>query len=337
MHEAQFYEKKENKTVQCHICPRNCVIDEGKRGFCLARKNIDGKLYLITYGRPCSIAIDPIEKKPFFHFHPGTRTLSLATVGCNFACDFCQNWMIARGDIEKEPETPEVPPEALVDMAIQNEVQGLSYTYTEPTIFYEYAYDTAKLAHEKGLYNTFVSNGYISEEPLKKLSKYLDAMNIDLKAFTDDFYKKVCHAPQGIEPVKQTARNCKKFGVHLEVTNLIIPGYNDKEAELREIAKFVHDDLGAETPLHFSRFYPHYKMKDVPITDVKTLELAQKIAKEEGLEYVYIGNVPAHKGENTYCPKCKELLIERVGFEAKINNLRGKRCGNCGKEIAIVV
>ncbi|MFH1424581.1 MAG: AmmeMemoRadiSam system radical SAM enzyme [archaeon] len=290
MHEAMFYKKLSSEKVQCELCPRGCTITEGKKGFCRTRKNIGGTLYAITYGKPCSISVDPIEKKPLYHFHPGELTLSIATCGCNLACDFCQNWEISQADPE-EMEVKEVSPAEIVAMAKAQNVKIISYTYTEPTVFYEYAYDTAKLAHEQGMFNVFVSNGMINTEPLKKISPYLDAMNLDLKAWDDAFYKKICHG-MGLEPIKQTARNCKEFGIHLEVTNLIIPGFNDSEEKIKELVEFVKDELGTNVPIHFSRFFPHYKMSDVEPTSVEVVKRAGEIAEEMGMERVHLGNLP---------------------------------------------
>ncbi len=335
MKEAMFYEKLEkNKMVQCHLCPRNCKIAEGKIGNCGVRKNIKGKLYSLNYAKPCTVSIDPIEKKPFFHFHPGSRTASIATVGCNFRCDFCQNFEISQAKID-DIKYSESPPKEIVDFCLKNECEGVSYTYTEPTIFYEYAYETAKLAHKEGLYNTFVSNGYINEKPLRKISKYLDAMNLDLKAFTDEYYKELCGVPS-VEPVKKTAKLCKELDIFLEITNLIIPGYNDNKSDLRDLSKFVYD-LGEDTPLHFSRFSPFYKMKDAPETEMKTLRKARDIALDEGLNYVYIGNVFANEAENTYCPSCGETVIGRVGFNINETNLTKNKCSNCGEEMNLVL
>ncbi|MFH1450472.1 MAG: AmmeMemoRadiSam system radical SAM enzyme [archaeon] len=289
MKTALFWTAGENKSVKCELCPRNCKISEGKRGFCLARKNISEQLYSLVYGNACSAAVDPIEKKPFYHFHPGSKVFSIAAYGCNLACDHCQNWQIARGDPEKMP-SEDLPPEKVVELAVENNCEGIAYTYTEPTIFYEYALDTCKLAKKAGLFNVFVSNGMINREPLKKIASYLDAVNMDLKAFTDEFYKKYCHFPGGIEPIKQTARNCLEFGIHLEITTLVIPGHNDSEEELRNVAEFVKS-LSPDVPLHFSRFFPHYKMSEVAPTPLKTLKLAEKIAREVGIKNVQLGNV----------------------------------------------
>jgi len=289
VHEAMFWKPAEGKTVQCELCARNCLIADGKKGFCRARKNVKGKLYSLTFGKPCSIAIDPIEKKPFYHFHPGSRVFSIATFGCNLACEHCQNWEISQGDPEKQ-KVEEILPEKIVERTLENTCDGIAYTYTEPTVFYEYAFETSKLAKKNGLYNCFVSNGLINSEPLKKISPYLDAMNMDLKAFTDDFYKNVAHFPGGVEQVKQTARNCLEFGIHLEITTLLIPGYNDSEEEIRKIAEFVKS-LGAEVPLHFSKFHPDYKMKTVPPTPVEKVMRAKEIGLEVGLKHVHVGNV----------------------------------------------
>ncbi|RLG17720.1 AmmeMemoRadiSam system radical SAM enzyme [Nanoarchaeota archaeon] len=322
--EALFYRKLNGK-VKCTLCPRGCVIAEGKRGFCRVRENREGKLFSLVYGRPVSIAIDPIEKKPLFHFYPGTDFLSYSTVGCNFACKFCQNWEISQASPE-DFNVPYVSPERMVELA--RGTRGIAHTYTEPTVFYEYAYDISKLAHEVGLVNVFVTNGFTNPRPLRKISKFLDGANIDLKAFDEDFYLKVVSAP--LKPVLKSIKLYKKLGIWVELTNLIIPGLNDDPDMIREMVKWIKKNVGSETPLHFSRFYPHYKMGDKPITPVETLERAREIAKEEGLKYVYLGNVP-HEGENTYCWKCGELLVERRGFYVLRNVLtHEKRCPKCG-------
>jgi pyruvate formate lyase activating enzyme len=289
MHEAMFWKSAVNKSVQCELCARNCLIAEGKKGVCRARKNIDGKLYSLTYGKLCSMAVDPIEKKPFYHFHPGSKVFSIATFGCNLACDHCQNAEISQADPEKEIVN-EILPEKVVEMTLENKCAGIAYTYTEPTVFYEYAFETAKIAKEKGLYSCFVSNGIINREPLKKISPYLDAMNLDLKGFTDEFYKKYCHFPGGLEQIKQTARNCLEFGIHLEVTTLLIPGHNDSEEEIRKIAEFVKS-LREDVPLHFSRFHPEYKMLDVEPTPIETVMRAKEIGEDVGLKNVHTGNI----------------------------------------------
>lgn len=284
-----FWEPVQGKKVNCRLCPRLCSIENNKKGFCRARKNIDGKLYSLVFGKACSAAVDPIEKKPFYHFNPGTHVYSIATYGCNLACDHCQNWEISQADPEKE-QAEDLPPAKVVEQALAYGCEGIAYTYTEPTIFYEYVYETAKLAREEGLFNCFVSNGVINREPLKKLSKYIDAVNLDIKAFTDEFYKKYCHFPPGISPIKETAKNCLEFGMHLEITTLLIPGINDSVKEMRSVAQFVKS-LSPDVPLHFSRFFPHYKMTHLLPTPVETVLKAQKIGKEEGLKHVYVGNL----------------------------------------------
>jgi pyruvate formate lyase activating enzyme len=289
MHPAQFWEPVEEEKVQCKLCARNCVISNGNKGFCKVRKNEEGKLYSLVFGKPCSLAVDPIEKKPFYNFHPGSKVFSIATYGCNLACEHCQNWQISQAGAEKEI-VEQHQPERVVELAIENKCEGIAYTYTEPTIFYEYAYEIAKLAKKKDLFNCFVSNGLINRAPLKKISKYLDAMNIDLKAYTDEFYKDVCKFSGGLEAVKQTAQTCLDLDIHLELTALLIPGHNDSDEEIKNIVEFVKS-LGKNVPLHFSRFHPDYKMLDVPATPIETVMKAQRIGKEAGLKNVYVGNV----------------------------------------------
>ncbi|AEF97332.1 AmmeMemoRadiSam system radical SAM enzyme [Methanotorris igneus] len=332
--EAMFYEELEDNKVRCNLCPRHCIILEGKRGFCRARKNIGGKLYAMGYGKLSSVAIDPIEKKPLFHFYPGSSVLSIATGGCNFRCKHCQNWQISQKAPDEIPYR-EMYPEDIVNLAVEYNCEGISYTYTEPTIFYEIMYDTAILARKHGLYNAMVTNGYIEEEPLKKLP--VDAMNIDIKG-NAEFYKKVCQGT--LDPVLRTCVLAKKLGIHVEVTNLIIPGYNDNEDDILYIIEFVKERLGEETPLHFTRFHPDYMLMDVPPTPVEILEKARNMALEEGLKYVYIGNVPGHEGEHTYCPNCGALLIRRDIYTISIVNLdlltKPPRCSLCGEKIDII-
>ncbi|RLJ02116.1 MAG: AmmeMemoRadiSam system radical SAM enzyme [Candidatus Aenigmatarchaeota archaeon] len=330
MKEAMLWEKVDGE-VRCNVCGRRCIIPEGKTGFCGVRKNIKGRLYSLVYGKACSTAVDPIEKKPFFHFAPGSRSFSVATVGCNFRCDFCQNWMISQ--FTGEVKGTELSPKDLVTMALNNHCEGMAYTYTEPTIFLEYAYDTMLEAETK-LYNVFVSNGYMTKETVKLVAPHLDAINIDYKG-SEIFYRKLCSVP-GVEPIKETMIEMKRRGVWVEVTNLIIPGYNDDPYHIEEMAKFIYQKLGPETPLHFSRFHPDYKMLDVKITPLETIEKAIRIAKDVGLYYVYSGNVPGHINENTYCYNCGELLIERDGLRLTGFNLgEDLLCPNCGSEIHI--
>ncbi|ENN96333.1 radical SAM protein [Methanocaldococcus villosus KIN24-T80] len=328
MKEAMFY-KNINGDVICLLCPRHCVIKEGKRGFCYNRENINGKLYAVGYGKVCSLAIDPIEKKPLYHFYPGSKVLSLAIGGCNFRCLHCQNWTISQVPPDKTVYR-EMSPEDVIEIALEYNLPGLSYTYTEPTVFYEFMYDCSILAKKYGLFNTMVTNGYIEKEPLKALP--IDAMNIDIKG-NERFYKEVCKAE--LEPVLKTCVLAKKLNIWVEITNLIIPGYNDSEDDILFIIEFVRDKLGRETPLHFSRFHPDYKLTNVPPTPIETLIKARELALEEGLKYVYIGNVPG-LGENTYCPNCGALLIERSLFSVRFVNLEGDRCSVCGEKIDII-
>ncbi len=331
MKEAMFYERLEGDKVKCFLCHQHCTIREGARGFCGVRENRQGTLYTLVWERVVARNIDPIEKKPLFHFLPGSRSYSIATVGCNFRCTHCQNY-----DISQYPrEHPDIPGERvsaaeIVDEAAASRCESISYTYVEPTIFFEYAYECAKLARERGLANVFVSNGYTGPEAARTLAPYLDANNIDLKSFRDEHYKKVCGAR--LQPVLDTIRLMKELGVWVEVTTLVIPGLNDSEAELRDIARFIKG-VGVEVPWHVTQFYPTYKMLDRGRTPVATLRRARDIGLEEGLRYVYEGNVPGEGGENTYCYQCGELLIGRVGFYIKSIGIVEGNCPKCGAAI----
>ncbi len=330
MKEAKYYKKIEDKKVRCELCPRECIISDGKYGFCSARKNIEGKLYSMVYEKPIALNDDPIEKKPLFHFLPGTRAFSIGTVGCNLACLHCQNWEMSRATPEQYP-VESVSPEKIVELAVASGCKSVSFTYNEPTVFYEYALDTAKLAKKAGFKTTFVSNGYINKEPLIELSKYLDGDNVDLKGFNPDFYKKVCSAE--LEPVLETLLTLKEKGVWLEITNLVIPGFNDNFKEIEDMCVWISKNLGKNVPLHFSRFFPMYKMTNVPDTPLQTLQKAYSIAKKH-LDYVYVGNIVTEM-ENTYCPNCKKLLIERGGFFGVYqNNVIDGKCKFCNYEIA---
>jgi len=309
-----------------------CLIQPGQSGECRVRINIDGVLRTVVYGYPCSIHIDPVEKKPLFHFLPGSNILSIATVGCNLHCKNCQNWEISQANPEDENiPAYNCPPERLVAEANKYQCPLIAYTYTDPVVYYEYTYDSAKLAHEAGIRNVLVTAGYINEEPWKKLLQHVDAANIDLKAITEDFYREVCSAT--LKPVQNALILAKASETHLEVTNLVIPTLNDEPEQMRKLARWIKMNLGADTPLHFSGFYPRYQMRNLPATSLKTLETARKIAMSEGLNYVYIGNVASKEGQNTYCPGCKKLLIERSGYTILQNRLRFGRCPDCSKEI----
>jgi len=332
MKEASFYEKKKNLTVQCHLCNHNCTIQDGGRGICRVRENKEGTLYSLNYGKAISANVDPIEKKPFFHFMPGSRAFSFATVGCNFKCLFCQNWDISQSPKDKsEPIIGEnLSPQDLVKLAIDQECESIAYTYTEPTIFYEYGIETMELALKKKLKNVWVTNGYTSKEVLKSLKGKMHAANVDLKAFTEKFYNEICGAK--LKPVLENLVLYKKLGIWLEVTTLLIPGENDSASELKEMAKFIKEELGAETPWHVTAFYPAYKMLDKEPTPSDTLLKAREIGLGEGLKYVYTGNIPGLKGESTYCPKCETEIVDRVGFSVKRMDKKGK-CKKCGEKI----
>jgi pyruvate formate lyase activating enzyme len=331
---ARFWKKLGDGKVQCILCPRHCVINLNKLGFCRGRKNIGGELYTLTYGSIISIGVDPIEKKPFYHFWPGSSALSIAVPGCTFTCLHCQNWQISQAGVETA-EYEDLSPEHIIELAKRYNCKGVSITYSEPTLATEYAIDVGKLAHREGLYNTYVTNGYITLEALGELAPYLDAANVDVKAFTDDFYRKVCGVPS-LQPVKESCEWMVEHGIHLETTYLIIPGKNDDPEEIRKFCKWEVEKLGPDVPTHFSRFYPQYKTTNREATPVKTLEIAFTIAKEEGLRYVYIGNVAGHDADNTHCYKCGTLLIERAGFDILSYEMRDYKCPKCGAEINIV-
>jgi pyruvate formate lyase activating enzyme len=307
-----------------------CLIEPGQSGECRVRINIDGVLRTVVYGFPCSIHVDPIEKKPLSHFLPASKILSIATVGCNLHCKNCQNWEISQANPEESRATV-FPPKELVELAKKYNYPSLAYTYTDPIIFYEYTLDTAKLAREANIRNVLVTAAYINEEPWKRLLEYIDAANIDLKGITDDFYIRVCSGT--LKPVLNALVLAKAAGILVEVTNLIIPTLNDKPEQIRQLTRWVKTNLGGETPMHFSRFFPRYKMRNLPPTSLKTLDMAREIAISEGLHFVYIGNIRSETGQNTYCPGCKSLLIERMGYTILQNRLKDGRCPDCNEEI----
>ncbi|MCD6478984.1 MAG: AmmeMemoRadiSam system radical SAM enzyme [Candidatus Diapherotrites archaeon] len=334
MKEARFYKKLPQAFVQCTACNRFCRIANNSTGFCRVRKNVNGTLYSLVYNKTLTLTADPIEKKPLFHFMPGTYCNSISTYGCNFSCPFCQNHDISQDFTEKDIEAvQETTPEQIVENTIERGLEGIAYTYVEPTVFIEYAIDTMKLAKKEKLYNVWVSNGYMSEQAIGKLAKYLDAANIDLKGDAK-FYKKLC-GNVNVELVKKSIQLLYKKRVHVEVTNLIVPGYNDNADQIREVASFVAS-IDKGMVLHFSRFFPHYKMLDTPVTPLTTLRQAYSIAKQQGLHHVYLGNVP--EAQNTYCPKCGSLVIEREGYTVMLLALdkRG-RCKHCGYDLGIKV
>jgi pyruvate formate lyase activating enzyme len=317
------------KTVQCELCPNGCVLENGQHSRCRARMNRDGKLYSIVYGKPCAVHVDPIEKKPFFHFLPGTTAFSIATAGCVLSCKFCQNWQISQAKPE-DTDTYDLPPDKVVKAAMRYESKSITYTYTEPTVFYEYMYDTAVVAKQSGIRNTMHSCGYINEKPLRRLARYLSAADIDLKSFTEDFYNRICGG--SLKPVLHSLVVLREEGIWLEVTNLVIPTLNDNMKTIGEMSRWMLKNLGADVPLHFSRFFPNYKLNDLPPTPVETLTDARKAAMDAGLKFVYIGNI-RHEAESTFCPNCKKLLIERIGYFVKQNNISNGKCRFCGTVI----
>jgi pyruvate formate lyase activating enzyme len=328
MKEAMLYEKLEGNRVHCNLCNHRCTINDGELGLCKVRENRGGTLYSLVYGRSISQNVDPIEKKPLFHFQPGSTSLSIATVGCNFACEFCQNYSISQvvrdhGEIFGE----DFPPEAVVKTAKRSGCKSISYTYTEPTIFMEYAYDIARLATGEGIRNVFVSNGYMTPEAIEVIKPYLDGINVDLKAFKEETYARVMKA--SLKKLLDSIRKIKEAGIWMEITTLIIPTMNDSPAELAQIAEFIAS-LGVETPWHVSRFHPMYRWTHISATPVSTLKRAVEIGREKGLRYVYSGNVPGDENENTHCYKCGDLLIQRFGFSILKYRLRNGACPKCG-------
>ena len=329
--EALFWRPLGDNTIQCNLCPRNCVLKPGQTGFCRARKNIGGKLYSLTYGQPVAIHVDPIEKKPLAHVYPGTKSFSIATAGCNLRCKFCQNWEISQMD-PQNVKTGYVAPEEIVRMAKETGSKTIAFTYTEPTIFYEYMLDIAKLAKAEGVACVMHSAGYINEEPLRQISKYLTAANIDLKGFSDKYYAQFCQGD--VQTVLNSLKILKEEGVWLEITNLLIPGANDSEEDITELSAWVKENLGPDTPIHFARFHPMYKLTNLSPTPLSSLTRAYKIAADIGLNYIYIGNTPEHIGENTYCPACKKLLVKRIGYRILENNIENGKCSFCAVTIA---
>lgn len=327
---AQYQEKLTNNVVRCHLCPHNCKIHEGKPGICHTRVNYQGELYTFAYGNPCSISVDPIEKKPLFHFFPGTNIYSLATAGCNFRCLNCQNWHISQSSPSKM-NNYDLMPNELVEQALQHDTDSIAFTYTEPTVFYEYVYDTAKLAHEKGLKTVLISNGYINEKPLIELCPYLDAANIDLKCFDDSVYRQLTGGH--LQPVLDTLKTLKENGVWLEITNLLVPGYSDSPEMIQTMCDWLVENDFTDTPLHFSRFFPTYKLAQLPPTAEDRLIEAKEIAEKSGMKFVYIGNITSLHGENTFCPRCRQMLIERIGYVVKKNHIQNSLCSFCGEPI----
>ena len=331
---AVLWEPSEDKKVRCKLCNHRCVITEGRLGRCCVRKNIDGVLYSLNYDKVCSANPDPIEKKPLFHFQPGSSSFSVATMGCNFRCEFCQNWQISQAAVEDgRIDGQAISPEQIVAAAVRDGCKSIAYTYTEPTIFMELCNDCGRLAKKKGLTNVFVSNGYETIEAIDFASDWLDGINVDLKSFSEDYYKRLCKAH--LQPVLDTIKYiAKETNIWLEVTTLLVPGENDSDDELKKLAEFIVKEGGADVPWHISRFHPQYKYLDSISTPVKALERAEEIGKAAGLHYVYLGNVPGSKSESTFCYNCGRLLIERMGYHISANHIKNSCCPDCGTKIA---
>jgi len=327
---SPYFTSLDGGEIQCELCPRRCRLSRGKRGFCRVRENREGKCYSLVYGNPCVMHLDPIEMECFFHVLPGTRSLTLATAGCNFQCKFCENWEISQASPE-DVYSYEIPPEMVVKRAKQMRARSIASTYVEPTILYEYMVEIGAIAKKAGLLNLMHSNGFINPGPLRNLCTVLDAANIDLKGFSDEFYGELCGGERA--PVLETLKTLKQENIHVEITNLIIPTKNDDMSLVREMCLWVKGELGADTPVHFMRFYPLYKLKNLPPTSVSTLEKARSVALSCGLEYVYIAKVPGHEGENTFCPECKKMLIQRTGYMVGEVHLKAGNCVYCGKPI----
>jgi len=329
MQEAMLWEK-DGDSIRCKLCARKCLIPKDKRGFCDVRVNKGDVLYAENYGKLVAVKVDPVEKKPLFHFFPGTKTLSISSYGCNFRCQFCLNWQISQGGkIRSKTYTPE----EIVKLAIKKKCKTIAYTYGEPTIFFEFAYRTAKTARRYNIKNVFVTNGYMTSDGIKKIGKYLDAVTVDLKASADpEFYAKHMSVPD-VKPIFDSLKNFKKHRVFIEITNLIVPGIGDNLELNKKLAEWIIEELGSSIPYHIIRFQPHFKMMDAVVTPVKTLENMVADAQKVGLRYVYIGNVRGHKNENTYCYNCRQLLIKRKGFSLEKMDLYGERCPNCGYTI----
>jgi len=327
LREARFYDKLAYKKIRCKLCPRECVIDDRERGYCGVRENRGGTYYTLVYGRVCAAHIDPIEKKPLFHFLPGTQAFSVATAGCNVNCKMCQNWDISQVRPE-QVRSISLPPQQVAALARQANCASIAYTYSEPVVFSEYVLDTAEAGHAAGVKSAVVTGGYIRQEPLKQLCARVDAIKVDLKAFSEKFYKEVVNG--ALKPVLEALVTIHQQGVWNEIVYLVVPGLNDGDSEFQGVARWIKAELGPDVPLHVTRFYPNYLLKELPPTPLATLERAKAIADAEGLHYVYIGNVPGHPAENTWCPKCRRVVVERAGFVVKAMRIRKDKCPDCG-------
>lgn len=327
---SPFFTQLGEGRIRCDLCPHACEVDEGERGYCEVRENIGGRYYSLVYGNPCAVHVDPIEKKPFYHVLPTSRSFSIATAGCNFDCKFCQNWEISQARPD-ETLNYDMAPDKVVQLASRYQCQSIASTYVEPTIFTEYMIDIGALARQKGLLKVMHSNGYINTTPLQELCKYLDAACIDLKGFSEKYYLEITEGSLG--PVLEALKGLKRSSIHTEIVNLVVPGKNDDMGQIAAMCRWIKKELGPDVPLHFSRFYPLYKLKSLPPTPVTTLEQARATALREGLHFVYLGNVPGHPGEHTNCPRCNAQLIRRMGYRVQVLRLKQGSCGSCGQPI----
>jgi pyruvate formate lyase activating enzyme len=327
---ARFYQKQGGNAVQCQLCPRGCTVTDGNRGYCRVRENRGGSYYTLIHSRVVAQHIDPIEKKPFFHFLPGTVAFSVASGGCNVNCKFCQNWEISQARPE-ELRSVYYSPQELASSAKNASCPAIAYTYSEPVVWTEYVLDSAEAGHRQGVRSVMVSNGFINQEPLKELCGRLDALKVDLKSYSESYYRDVVRGE--LKPVLNTIATAKKMARWLEIVYLVVPTLNDSDTEFRNLARWMKAEIGPDVPIHFTRFYPLYLLKNLPPTPVATLERAKAIADAEGLQYAYIGNVPGHPAENTYCPKCRQLLVERAGFTIRQMNLEKGKCRKCGHSV----
>jgi pyruvate formate lyase activating enzyme len=330
---ARFWDAVEGK-VACHLCPHECHIADGKTGICGVRKDISGELIALTYGRASSMNVDPIEKKPLFHFHPGKEVLSFGSVGCNLGCLHCQNFTISQAKIE-DVHLHDLKPDEVPEMCRKSNCEGVAWTYNEPIMWHEFVYDASKECKEKGLFTAFVTNGFINEEPLKKLAECIDAANIDVKGFRDEFYRKICKAR--LQPVLDTVELANDLGIHVELTYLIITGRNDSREEISDFCRWV-SRIDVRIPVHFSRFHPDYLMSDIPSTPIKTMDMARSEAIDAGLDFVYLGNIATTDGENTRCPKCGSLAVRRLGFYTEIMAMtKNGDCSKCGEPLNMII
>jgi pyruvate formate lyase activating enzyme len=327
---SPYFTPLDGQVVRCELCPRHCEVAKDERGYCRVRKNIDGRYFSLVYGNPCAVNVDPVEKKPFFHLLPSSLSFSIATAGCNFNCKFCQNWEISQARPD-DTFNYDLDPSKVVEEAVRYKCLSIASTYVEPTIFIEYMLDVGRLAKERKLLKVMHSNGFVNEAPLKDLCRYLDGACIDLKGFTEEYYREITEG--GLGPVLETLKRLKQWGVHTEIVNLMVPGKNDDMEQVRAMCRWIKEELSPDVPLHFTRFYPLYKLKSLPPTPLETLEQAWKTAQDEGLRFVYIGNIPGHPGEHTVCPKCKTRLIERTGYQVQVLQLKDGSCAKCGQPI----